>query len=179
MFLQRGIPLKLIIMSATLRVEDFAENKLLFANPPPVIQIDSRQFPVTVHFNKQTPSEGEYLEEAYKKISKIHRELPAGGILIFVTGQQEVHALSSRLRESFPLRETRERLSTISAPQAQDSGQTKRKVTKFKLDAYPVHAMDEEEGMEDVDEGDLLAMDTSSGFREGSFHVRYPLDIVS
>lgn len=51
-------------------------------------QIDSRQFPVTVHFNKQTHSD--YLKEAYRKAVKIHTRLPEGGILIFVTGQQEV-----------------------------------------------------------------------------------------
>lgn len=36
---QRGHPLKLIIMSATLRVEDFTQNKKLFSTPPPVIQV--------------------------------------------------------------------------------------------------------------------------------------------
>lgn len=41
-------PLKLIIMSATLRVEDFSKNNLLFPIPPPVINIDSRQFPVFI-----------------------------------------------------------------------------------------------------------------------------------
>lgn len=41
-------PLKLIIMSATLRIEDFTENRKLFATPPPVIKVDSRQFEVKV-----------------------------------------------------------------------------------------------------------------------------------
>ncbi|XP_037503369.1 probable ATP-dependent RNA helicase kurz [Rhipicephalus sanguineus] len=35
---RKGIPLKLIIMSATLRVEDFTQNTHLFRKPPPVIQ---------------------------------------------------------------------------------------------------------------------------------------------
>ncbi|XP_018651171.1 putative atp-dependent RNA helicase [Schistosoma mansoni] len=40
-------PLKLIIMSATLKVDDFAENRRLFPHkPPPVIHIESRQYPV-------------------------------------------------------------------------------------------------------------------------------------
>lgn len=39
MSLQKGLPLKLIIMSATLRVEDFTDNKKLFSVTPPVIQV--------------------------------------------------------------------------------------------------------------------------------------------
>ncbi|KAL4712349.1 hypothetical protein ACJJTC_001510 [Scirpophaga incertulas] len=97
---KRGFPLRLIIMSATLRVEDFTENTRLFKEPPPVIKIDARQFPVTVHFNKHTFSD--YLKEAYKKTVKIHTRLPEGGILIFVTGQQEVRYLVRKLKASFP-----------------------------------------------------------------------------
>lgn len=36
---QKGLPMKLIIMSATLRIEDFTENKRLFRSPPPVIKV--------------------------------------------------------------------------------------------------------------------------------------------
>lgn len=36
---QRHLPLKLLIMSATLRVEDFTQNQRLFAQPPPVIKV--------------------------------------------------------------------------------------------------------------------------------------------
>lgn len=39
---QRLLPLKLIIMSATLRVEDFTQNQRLFATPPPVIKVTPR-----------------------------------------------------------------------------------------------------------------------------------------
>ncbi|XP_034827394.1 probable ATP-dependent RNA helicase kurz [Maniola hyperantus] len=99
---KRGRPLRLIIMSATLRVEDFTENTRLFKVPPPVIKVESRQFPVTIHFNKNTYSD--YLKEAYKKTVKIHTRLPEGGILIFVTGQQEVNYLVRKLRASFPYR---------------------------------------------------------------------------
>lgn len=36
---QRHVPLKLLIMSATLRVEDFTQNQRLFPQPPPVIKV--------------------------------------------------------------------------------------------------------------------------------------------
>ncbi|XP_053557822.1 probable ATP-dependent RNA helicase DHX37 [Bombina bombina] len=98
---KKGSPLKLVIMSATLRVEDFTENKRLFPVAPPVIKVDARQFPVTVHFNKRTPLD-DYAGECFRKVCKIHRMLPPGGILLFLTGQAEVHSLCRRLRRSFP-----------------------------------------------------------------------------
>lgn len=102
---KRGKPLKLIVMSATLRVEDFTENSWLvkkLGGPPPVIKIDGRTFEVTVHYNKIT--EDDYAEVAYNKVCKIHRQLPEGAILIFLTGQQEVHGLCRKLRATFPAR---------------------------------------------------------------------------
>lgn len=77
-------PLKLIIMSATLRVEEFVENSKLFKTKPPVLTVESRQFPVTIHFNKRTSIN--YVSDALKKVIKIHTRLPDGGILVFLTG---------------------------------------------------------------------------------------------
>lgn len=100
---KHGNPMKLIIMSATLKVDDFISNKGLFPSPPPLLKVDSRQYPVTVHFNRRTPQC--YVTEAYNKICKIHRTLKSGGILVFVTGQNEVHALCRKLRKTFPATE--------------------------------------------------------------------------
>ncbi|EDV95219.1 probable ATP-dependent RNA helicase kurz [Drosophila grimshawi] len=97
---KRSNPLKLIIMSATLRVSDFTENTRLFKVPPPLIKVEARQYPVTIHFQKRTPDD--YVAEAYRKTLKIHAKLPEGGILIFVTGQQEVNQLVRKLRRAFP-----------------------------------------------------------------------------
>ncbi|XP_020803504.1 probable ATP-dependent RNA helicase kurz [Drosophila serrata] len=97
---KRGQPLKLVIMSATLRVTDFTENARLFKVPPPLLKVEARQFPVTIHFQKRTPDD--YVAEAYRKTLKIHNQLPEGGILIFVTGQQEVNQLVRKLRRTFP-----------------------------------------------------------------------------
>lgn len=91
-------------MSATLRVEDFTKNKQLFKIPPPVMSVETRQFPVTIHFNKATADD--YVREAYNKTVKIHTKLPEGGILIFLTGQQEVNNLVRKLRRSFPYNPT-------------------------------------------------------------------------
>ncbi|KAL2760870.1 hypothetical protein ACRALDRAFT_1090763 [Sodiomyces alcalophilus JCM 7366] len=92
-------PLKIIIMSATLRVEDMTQNAMLFSNPPPVVEVEGRQHPVTIHFSRRTRPD--YVEEAFRKISRGHRKLPPGGILVFLTGQNEITQLSKKLKAAF------------------------------------------------------------------------------
>ncbi|KAG4393140.1 hypothetical protein GLYMA_03G024000v4 [Glycine max] len=91
-------PLKLVLMSATLRVQDFTSGKL-FHTPPPVIEVPTRQFPVTAYFSKKT-EKTDYIGEAYKKVLAIHKRLPPGGILVFLTGQREVEDLCRKLRKA-------------------------------------------------------------------------------
>ncbi|KAL9235730.1 hypothetical protein vseg_010469 [Gypsophila vaccaria] len=95
----RIYPLKLILMSATLRVEDFTSGNRIFRETPPVIEIPTRQFSVTRHFAKKTELV-DYIGEAYKKVMKIHKRLPPGGILVFATGQREVEDLCRKLRQA-------------------------------------------------------------------------------
>ncbi|KAM9858095.1 putative ATP-dependent RNA helicase DHX37 [Aulostomus maculatus] len=147
---KKGLPMKLLVMSATLRVEDFTDNQKLFKTPPPVVKVDARQFPVTIHFNKRTPLE-DYTGEAFHKTCKIHRMLPSGGILVFLTGQAEVHSLCRRLRKAFPFRKG-------SAPTGEDedvdTSETRKKFKKAKqkktvslpridLDTYSALPLDE------------------------------------
>ncbi|KAK9475897.1 P-loop containing nucleoside triphosphate hydrolase protein [Lipomyces japonicus] len=104
--------LKLIIMSATLRVSDFSENKRLFDTVPPVLKVEARQYPVSVHFNRRTPAN--YLEEAYQKVTKIHQRLPPGGILVFLTGQNEISHLCKRLRKAFAEKKREDEVVDVS-----------------------------------------------------------------
>ncbi|GIL53593.1 hypothetical protein Vafri_9207 [Volvox africanus] len=99
-------PLKLIIMSATLRTSDFTENKRLFATPPPVINVPARQYPVTVHFSRRTEMV-DYVSTAFRKVTRIHAELPPGGILVFLTGQREVNQLCKKLKSHYSARRRR------------------------------------------------------------------------
>lgn len=94
-------------MSATLRVSDFTSNTTLFPAPPPVLSINARQHPVTVHFNRRTVQD--YLAEATKKVTKIHARLPPGGVLIFLTGQQEIATVCRRLEKRFGRRAIEEK----------------------------------------------------------------------
>jgi ATP-dependent RNA helicase DHX37/DHR1 len=93
-------PLKLIVMSATLRISDFTENARLFrGQPPPLIKAEGRQYTVTNHFARRT--ERDYGEEMFRKISRGHRKLPKGGMLVFLTGQNEIAQLAKQLKQAF------------------------------------------------------------------------------
>jgi len=90
-------PLKLIIMSATLNIGDFLHNKLFSDSmKPPVVEAEGRQHRVTTHFALK--SRPDYVEETIEKVKRAHRKLPRGGILVFLTGQNEIKYVLSRLR---------------------------------------------------------------------------------
>uniref|UniRef100_A0A8C5EUV3 Activating signal cointegrator 1 complex subunit 3 n=1 Tax=Gouania willdenowi TaxID=441366 RepID=A0A8C5EUV3_GOUWI len=162
---KKGMPMKLLIMSATLRVEDFTDNQKLFRTPPPVIKVDARQFPVTIHFNKRTPLE-DYTGEAFHKTCKIHRMLPPGGILVFLTGQAEVNSLCRRLRKAFPFRRGNTGLFPGQSSCSQADYFCLQSLPCIDLDSYSALPMDEgdedreagvgdeEDGDEDLDLGD-------------------------
>ena len=160
----QGKQLKLVIMSATLRVEDFTGNARLFPSPPPVVTVESRQFPVTVHFNKRTPDD--YLNEAFRKVCKIHRTLPPGGILVFVTGQAEVHGLCKKLKRTFPYNLEKTKSTRIAKEKVKDENSNDDADDDFDLDSYPVNPAVEDRDAEDEDLGEDIANEghDSSGF---------------
>ncbi|MEN2496043.1 MAG: ATP-dependent RNA helicase dhx37 [Marteilia pararefringens] len=81
-------PLKLIIMSATLFLDEFVDNEKLFAEKPAVISIESRLHKTTIHYTKSTPDN--HLECAAKKVLKIHNNMPHGSILVFLIDKKEI-----------------------------------------------------------------------------------------
>ncbi|KAH0846284.1 putative ATP-dependent RNA helicase DHR1 [Fonsecaea pedrosoi] len=89
-------PLKLIIMSATLNIGDFLHEKLFSAAlRPPIVEAEGRQHRVTTHFALR--SRADYVEEVIEKVRRAHRKLPRGGILVFLTGQNEIKQVGTRL----------------------------------------------------------------------------------
>lgn len=164
---KKGKPLKLIIMSATLRIEDFTNNTRLFKTPPPVCKIEVRQFPVTVHFNKRTPGyevdgsydEYAYLNEACNKICKIHRTLPPGGILVFVTGKQEVHALKRRLNNTFPTKSSSAVGGSEEKKTDKDGEDAASKLPDVKLDSFKSEA--DKVDSKDIENDDSIKSPTS------------------
>jgi ATP-dependent RNA helicase DHX37/DHR1 len=150
---KQGNVLKLIIMSATLRVEDFTNNTALFSPTPPVVKVESRQFPVTIHFNKRTPTD--YVNEAFHKVAKIHKTLPDGGILVFLTGQNEIHSLCRKLRNIFPYK---------NSLKPSDQENTSEKKAGINLDDYSMSSktMVIDREMEDEDVGEAVIADDDS-----------------
>ncbi len=75
---------KLIVTSATLDAEKFS--KYFFDCP--IFTIPGRTFPVEIMYCKEP--EPDYLEAALITIMQIHLSEPAGDILVFLTGQEEI-----------------------------------------------------------------------------------------
>ncbi|KAK9727570.1 Pre-mRNA-splicing factor ATP-dependent RNA helicase PRP16 [Basidiobolus ranarum] len=85
--------MKLIVTSATMNAEKFST---FFGNVP-IFTIPGRTFPVDVMFSK-TPCE-DYVDSAVKQILSIHLSHPAGDILVFMTGQEDIEITCQVLAE--------------------------------------------------------------------------------
>eukprot|EP00594_Rhizosolenia_setigera_P019216 CAMPEP_0178978510 /NCGR_PEP_ID=MMETSP0789-20121207/25218_1 /TAXON_ID=3005 /ORGANISM="Rhizosolenia setigera, Strain CCMP 1694" /LENGTH=840 /DNA_ID=CAMNT_0020668295 /DNA_START=1 /DNA_END=2522 /DNA_ORIENTATION=+ len=75
---------KLIVTSATLDAEKFSN--YFFACP--IFTIPGRTFPVEILYTKEP--EADYLDAALITVMQIHLSEPAGDILVFLTGQEEI-----------------------------------------------------------------------------------------
>lgn len=112
-------PLKMVIMSATLRVQDFTGNARLFRDgAPPIVQAEGRQYAVTIHFSRRT--QRDYIAETVSKVARGHRKLPAGGMLIFLTGQQEISQVARELRSALGVSSNHQNNGTKARESAQD-----------------------------------------------------------
>ncbi|KAH7864347.1 hypothetical protein Vadar_028586 [Vaccinium darrowii] len=142
-------------------VDDFVSGRRIFRNPPPVIEVPSRQFLVTVHFSKRTEIV-DYVGQAYKKVLSIQNRLPLGGILVFVTGQRKVEYLCQRLRNTFEemvenisKRNAEKEVSTIAAGNATEENDTKEINEAFEMPRTSYHDQTDRFGSYEEDLGDL------------------------
>ncbi|AWP00442.1 putative ATP-dependent RNA helicase DHX33 [Scophthalmus maximus] len=88
------IPLKVIVMSATMDVDLFSE----YFNKSPVLYLEGRQHPIQIYYTKQPQSD--YLQAALVSVFQIHQEAPPShDILVFMTGQEEIEALARTCRD--------------------------------------------------------------------------------
>jgi ATP-dependent RNA helicase DHX37/DHR1 len=161
-------------MSATMRVTDFTANIRLFPQPPPVINVEARQYPVDIHFNKRTVLH-DYVDEAFKKVSKIHKKLPPGGILVFLTGQDEIRNMCNKLRERFS--------PQANGPSVQTSWNPRVKVSAKQMD-MEIEDVDVEQDDDtteiDEQEEDVDASDDSDleGLLEDDELTNEPLHVL-
>ncbi|KAF8936644.1 DEAH-box RNA helicase prp16 [Dissophora ornata] len=82
--LARRRDLKLIVTSATMNADKFSS----FYGNAATFTIPGRTFPVDVMFSK-VPCE-DYVDSAVKQVLAIHLGQPAGDILVFMTGQEDI-----------------------------------------------------------------------------------------
>ncbi|KAM8975829.1 ATP-dependent RNA helicase DHX33 [Pelodytes ibericus] len=88
------LPLKVIIMSATMDVDLFSQ----YFNGAPVLYLEGRQHPIQVFYTKQ--SQSDYLQAALVTVFQIHQEAPSThDILVFLTGQEEIEAMTKTCRD--------------------------------------------------------------------------------
>ena len=89
--------LKVIIMSATLESNKFTDYFKFGDAEVPRLDIPGRLFNVNVIYSDNPISN--YLNEAVKTVCDIHLEKPPGGILLFLTGQEEIVTACSRISD--------------------------------------------------------------------------------
>ena len=81
---RRPNDLKMIVTSATLDAEKFSN----YFFQCPIFTIPGRTFPVEILYTKDP--EADYLDAALITVMQIHLSEPAGDILVFLTGQEEI-----------------------------------------------------------------------------------------
>ena len=93
--LQKRPDLRLLITSATLDADKFSS----YFNDAPIFAIPGRTFPVETFYSKEP--EPDYLDAALVTVLQVHLTEPAGDILLFLTGQEEVDMACEILQERF------------------------------------------------------------------------------
>ncbi|KAK0208098.1 P-loop containing nucleoside triphosphate hydrolase protein [Desarmillaria ectypa] len=91
--LSRRRDLKLIVTSATMNADKFST----FYGNAPTFTIPGRTFPVEI-FHAKSPCE-DYVDSAVKQVLQIHLSLPAGDILVFMTGQEDIEITCQVVQE--------------------------------------------------------------------------------
>ncbi|KAG8063614.1 hypothetical protein GUJ93_ZPchr0003g17107 [Zizania palustris] len=76
--------LKLVVMSATLEAEKFQT----YFSGAPLMKVPGRLHPVEIFYTQEP--ERDYLEAAIRTVVQIHMCEPAGDILVFLTGEEEI-----------------------------------------------------------------------------------------
>ncbi len=90
---QRRDDFRLIVTSATLDAEKFSN----YFGDCKIFRIPGRTFPVEILYTKEP--ESDYLDASLTTVMQIHLVEPAGDILLFLTGQEEIDTACAILQE--------------------------------------------------------------------------------
>jgi pre-mRNA-splicing factor ATP-dependent RNA helicase DHX15/PRP43 len=83
--------LKIIVMSATLDAQKFQA----YFNNAPLLLVPGRTHPVEIYYTSE--AEKDYLEASIRTVLQIHATEPAGDILVFLTGEEEIEDACRRI----------------------------------------------------------------------------------
>uniref|UniRef100_A0A6N2NAH6 RNA helicase n=1 Tax=Salix viminalis TaxID=40686 RepID=A0A6N2NAH6_SALVM len=89
----RASKLKVLITSATLDGEKVSE----FFSDCPVLNVPGKLYPVEIMYSEESPKS--YIESSLRTAMDIHVREPEGDVLIFMTGQDDIEKLVSKLED--------------------------------------------------------------------------------
>lgn len=104
--LPRRPDLKIIVTSATLDAERFARHFTLNGQPPPVIEVSGRLYPIEMRYRpveddgKARRDKGRDLPEAIADAVEEAQRIGPGDVLVFLPGEREIREAAEALRKS-------------------------------------------------------------------------------
>jgi len=90
--LKRRKDLKLVVMSATLDAAKFQK----YYDNAPLIKVPGRTFPVEIFYTAEP--EKDYKESSVTVVTQIHQYEEPGDVLLFLTGEEEIEEVCTRIR---------------------------------------------------------------------------------
>ncbi|WFD19007.1 RNA helicase [Malassezia caprae] len=88
-------PLKIVVMSATIDAERFAQF-FSHGQPVPILYVAGRQHGVRLYHTEASCQD--WTDAAVRTMMQIHVSKPLGDILVFATGQEEIEAMAQSLK---------------------------------------------------------------------------------
>lgn len=94
--LRRRSDLKLVVTSATIDEQKFSD----YFGGAPVINVSGRTYPVDIVYSQTTPNFEFLHEEVATKVATIHKTMPEGDILVFMTGRDDIEKTREELEKN-------------------------------------------------------------------------------
>jgi ATP-dependent helicase HrpA len=99
--LPRRPDLSVVVTSATIDTARFADHFADDGVPAPVIEVAGRTFPVEVRYRPVGDGGGDQVQAVLDAVAELEREGP-GDVLVFLSGEREIHDTADALRRDRP-----------------------------------------------------------------------------
>jgi ATP-dependent helicase HrpA len=100
--MQRRPDLKIIVTSATIDAERFANHFSTDGKPAPVIEVSGRTYPVEVRYRPLADDEQDVEDAIVEAVAELSSERADGDILVFLPGEREIRETAEALRKHHP-----------------------------------------------------------------------------